>query len=143
MLKVFDNNYTLLRSYIISQKKVQYLKGDFPESFEAMMKGEYPQYLIRQAGIYGPQVKKLIEMVLHPHAFIKARCAKGILEVIKEYKDVPLLQDICAKAIKRNIHYPKTLKIMLEDEKKQLHLDFIPRSSSGETMIRDIKEYLN
>jgi transposase len=143
-LRVFDMNCNQLRIYIISKNKVQYCKGDFPESYEAMMKGEYPQYLIRQAAKYGPSSKKLVEALLSNHAFIKARTAKGLLEVMKTYKDHPFLQEICLKALNKHLLFPKQLKTLLEQEKGQTYFDFIvPRSASGEAMIRDIGDYLN
>jgi transposase len=143
-LKVFDTTYNQLRIYIISKNRVQYCKGDFPESYEAMMKGEYPQYLIRQAAMYGPSSKKLIEALLSNHAFIKARTAKGLLEVMKNYKEQPFLQEICLKALNKGFFFPKQLKTLLEQEKGQTYFEFIvPRSASGEAMIRDIGDYLN
>ena len=116
--------------------------GDFPEDFKAMMNGRYPQYLIGQAAECGPGAKRLVEMVLQPHAFLNARRALGIIDIVKKYRTLPLLQDICFKAAERRVQNPKQLKIMLEDEKKQHVLDFvISRSTSGEAMVRDIKEY--
>lgn len=144
ILKVYDTNHTLLRQYVITAQRVQYCKGDFPESYEAMLKGEYPQYLIRQAELLGPSSKKLIESILVPHAFIKARCARGVLSVLQEYKAHPFLQEICQKAREKRLFVPKTIKRILEQEKVQGHFDFIvPRSASGEKMIRDISEYIN
>ena len=144
LLKVFDKNHTHLRTYAIGKDRIQYCKGDFPESYEAMMNSGYPQYLIHKAASFGSSSKKLIEEILKPHAFIKARCARGMLTVIESYKDQPFLQEICLKACRKRLFYPKTLKEMLEREKSQLYFDFIiPRSSAGEAMIRDIKEYIN
>jgi len=142
LMKIYDQNYLFIRQYYISNNKVQISEGDFPESFEAMIQGEYPQYLIRQAADFGPGSKTLIESVLRPHAFLNSRRALGLLSVIKKYSDIPLLQDVCRKAAERRVISAKQLTIMLEDEKNQQLLDFVvPRSSSGEAMVRDIKEY--
>jgi transposase len=142
LLKIYDQNYLFIRQYYISSYKVHVSEGDFPESFEAMMQGEYPRYLIRQAASFGPGAKALVESILRPHAFLNARRALGILSVIKKYSEIPLLQDVCRKAAERRVTSSKQLTIMLEDEKNQQLLDFpVPRSPAGEAMIRDIKEY--
>lgn len=143
LLKIISKDDLLIRQYVVTNKKIYSATGDFPESFEAMMKGSYPQYLIRQAAEYGSGAKKLVESVLKPHAFLNARRVQGFLRVIKEYKDVPLLQDICYKAAERQVKNPKQLAVMLEDEQNQNLLPFVlPRSETGEAMIRDISEYL-
>jgi transposase len=142
LMKIYDQDYLFIRQYYISNVKVQISDGDFPESFEAMMQGEYPHYLIRQAADFGPGSKALIESVLRPHAFLNARRALGLLSIIKKYSEIPLLQDVCQKAAERRVTSSKQLTIMLEDEKNQQLLDFtVPRSSTGEAMVRDIKEY--
>lgn len=142
LLKVYDQNYLFIRQYYIASYKVHVSDGDFPESFEAMMKGEYPQYLIRQAASFGPGSKALIESILRPHAFLNARRALGLLSVIKKYREIPLLQDVCYKATERRLTSSKQLTIMLEDEKNQKLLDFaVPQSPAGEAMVRDIKDY--
>ena len=106
------------------------------------MQGQYPQYLIAQAAEYGPGTKRLVETILQPHAFLNARRALGILDVIKKYRTLPLLQDICAKAANDGIKNPKQLKIRLEDDQNQYILEFaVPRSASGDAMVRDIEEY--
>ena len=142
LLKIYNEDYLYIRQYYMSSHKIYTTGGDFPESYEAMMRGEYPRYLIRQAADFGPGSKALVESVLRPHAFLNARRALGMLSVIKEYRDLPLLQDICRKAVERRVASSKQLKIMLEDEKDQKLLDFaVPQSSAGEAMVRDIKEY--
>jgi hypothetical protein len=144
LLKVFDGNHTLLRQYVISKDRMHYYKGDFPESYEAMMQGEYPRYLITQAAKYGPHSEELIKNILKPHAFINARIAKGVLRVLEDFKSHSFLQEICLKAIKKKLYMPKQIKQLLEEEKKQSYFDFIvPRSALGEAMIRDIREYIN
>lgn len=144
LLKIYDTNYLLIRQYVIKPYRVHLTEGDFPENFEAMMQGEYPQYLITQAAAYGPGARRLVESILQPHAFLNARRALGLIDVLKKYSTLPLLQDICSKAADRRITAPKQLKIMLEDEQNQQVLDFVvPRSSAGEAMVRDIKEYFN
>jgi transposase len=142
VLTIYDANYLVIRQYVIKPYRIHITDGDFPEDQNAMMQGQYPQYLISRAAAYGPGAKRLVESVLRPHAFLNARRALGIIDVVSKYSDLPLLQDVCAKAADRKITSPKQLKIMLEDEQNQHVLDFVvPRSSSGEAMVRDVKEY--
>lgn len=142
LLKIFDSDYLFIRQYIITNQKIQITHGDFPDDLEAMMQGTYPKYLINRASEYGPGAQQLVESVLRPHAFQNARRALGFLDVLKEYEHLSLLQDVCNKAKKMQIKTPKQLKTMLEDEQDQHLLQFVvPRSASGEAMIRDIEDY--
>ncbi len=134
----------VLREYITTSRRVKWLPGDFPESQEAMMRGSYPQYLIARARSFGPGTVQLIESILRPHAFIKARAARGVLALLEDYRDLPFLQEVCVEACKKGMFVPKQIKYFLESEKKQRHFEFvIPRSPVGEAMIRDVREYIN
>lgn len=144
ILRVFDLQYTFLREYIITHSIFNSLPGDFPEDREAMMKGEYPQWLIKRAHSFGPGTVKLVETILKPHAYINSRRARGIINVLEKYRDHPFREEICADAANRRVFIPKQLAQMLEAEKLQRHFDFIvPMSNAGKAMIRDVKEYFN
>jgi len=144
ILRVFDDRYSLLREYIVTGKGRSWLPGDFPESSEAMMRGEYPRWLMRQAGSFGPTTEKLIESILKPNAYLSARRARGILNTLDKYRTHPFLQEICGKALNLRIHTPKQITAMLESLSGQTYFDFIiPESNTGKTMIRDVKEYFN
>lgn len=144
LLALYDENYHFLRHYVISSRRAQWTTGDFPETFEAMMLGEYPQYLIRQAAEYGAAAKKLAETILKPHAFLNARIVKGVLNVLEHYRNAPYLDHVCAYAHEKRIFTPKIIKRLLEEEKTQCVFDFtVPISTAGAAMVRDINEYLN
>jgi transposase len=144
LLRIFDERHTLLRQYVIDSRRARWCEGDFPESQEAMMQGSYPHYLISRGRSIGPQAALLIESILRPHAFIKARAARGVLSVLEEYRDYPFLESVCSQARRQAIFVPKQIKYLLESEKRQSHLRFaIQRSPLGEAMIRDIAEYIN
>lgn len=144
ILAFYDENYLFIRQYVISSQRAQWTTGDFPESYEAMMLGEYPQYLIRQASTYGPAAKRLAEKCLKPHAFLNARLVKGILGVLEQYRDAVYLEKICSYAAEKRIFSSRILKNLMEEEKTQQLLEFmIPISPEGAKMIRDITEYLN
>ena len=143
LLKIYDADYVFIRQYVISTRKVHIQSGDFPKEHEAIIKGSYPHYLIRQATGYGPGVRRLIEAVLKPQAFINARCARGILNLIDKHKEFPLLQQVCRTAAEKKIRSPKQLKILLENEQNQKPFEFIvPQSATGQAMIRNIEEYI-
>jgi len=142
LLKIYDKNYLFIREYYIHSYTSHIGDGDFPESQEAMMRGEYPQYLIRKAASYGSGTKQLVESILHPHAFLNARRALGILSTVEKYRELPLLQDVCFRAADRRVTSPKQLTILLEDEKKQQVFDFdVPRSPEGDRMVRTVEEF--
>lgn len=143
-LRLFTPHHVLVREYVISLKRFSWLKGDFPDDREALMQGEYPQWLLKQARSFGPATEKLIASVLESHAYLHARRARGILSLLEKYRSHPFREEICGKARTLRVHTPKQIQLMLERELRQLHLDFIvPTSPAGKAMIRDVKEYFN
>ena len=108
------------------------------------MQGAYPKYLLSRARILGPSAEQLIEQILKPHAWVKARLAQGMLAALEAYQNCGVLQDICAEAVRKRIHNPKQITSMLENELTQQHLQFVPPlSDAGRAMTREIREYLN
>jgi transposase len=144
ILRIFDMNHTFIREYIISGSLFNSLPGDFPQDREAMMKGEYPLWLIGRARSFGTGTVKLVEAILSPHAYINSRRARGIINVLEKYRDHPFREEICAKAATHRVFTPKQLVQMLETEKLQGHFEFIlPMSDACKAMTRDVKEYFN
>jgi hypothetical protein len=144
ILRVFDLRYNLLREYVLDGKMVQWLPGDFPESSEAMMKGDYPRFLIDRAAAFGPSSRKLVEAILAPHAYLNARRARGTIAVLEKHRDAPFLQELCQTALRKRMFVPAQLKALLEVEAKQRHFEFIvPQSELGKAMVRDVSEYFN
>ena len=144
MLRVFDASYRLIRCYTVSERRVCWLPGDFPESQEALMQGTYPRYLLSRARALGPAAERLISQILKPHAWVKARAAQGMLSVLETYRHCRFFQDVCAEAAKKRVFNPKQLKCIFESERTQQRLQFLPPlSQAGRAMTRDIQEYLN
>jgi len=144
ILRVFTPHHVLVREYVITGKRFSWLPLDFPEDREALMRGDYPQWLLGQARAFGPATENLIRSVLSSHAYLHARRARGILGVLEKYREHPFREEICGKARVMNIHTPKQIALMLEREKRQSHFDFIiPLSPAGQAMTRDVKEYFN
>jgi transposase len=144
MLRVFDVSYRLFRSYRVTERRVSWLSGDFPESQEALMQGTYPRYLLSRARTLGPAAERLISQILKPHAWVKARVAQGMLSVLENYRHFPFFQDVCAEAAEKRVFNPKQVKCMFESERTQQRLQLVPPlSEAGRAMTRDIHEYLN
>ena len=144
ILRVFDASHRLLRSYPVTEQRVSWLPGDFPESQEALMNGTYPRYLLSRARALGPAAERLLAEILKPHAWVKARHARGMLSVLEEHRSSPFLQEVCAEAVRSRVFTPKQIKSMLESEDKQHRLELVPpMSDAGRAMTRDIHEYLN
>ena len=109
-----------------------------------MLRGTYPRYLLDKAVKFGPDAAALIESVLKPHAYLNTRRAQGMLELMKQFYRMPFFSAVCTEALRRGVKLPKTLRVMLNDEKNQMHFDFIlPVSEAGKQMIRDIRYYIN
>ena len=144
VLRVFDSRYRLIREYVMGGQKINWLPGDFPEDREALLQGSYPQYLIRRARALGPAAETLITHILTPHAWTRARAARGMLTLLENYSYLPLFNDVCAEAVRKNIFVPKQLKVLFEDSEKQYTFEFIPpQSERGNRMTRSVMEYLN
>lgn len=142
MLRIFDDRHQLLREYAISEARVNVLPGDFLEYQEALMQGSYPQYLIRQAKVLGPDAESLVNQILTPHAWIKARAAKGVIEILKKHQHEENFSSVCALAVSSRIHLPKQLKSMFDQMQDQQKFGFMfSQSETGKRMTRGVSEY--
>lgn len=142
MLRIFGDRHQLLREYAISEARVNILQGDFPEHQEALMLGQYPQYLIRQAKALGSDAENLVNQILTPHAWVKARAAKGVIEILKEHQHEENFSSVCALAASSRIYLPKQLKSMFEQMQDQQKFEFMfPQSETGKRMTRGVSEY--
>ena len=144
ILRVFDASYRLIRSYPVTERRVSWLPGDFPESQEALMQGAYPRYLLSRARTLGPAAERLIAGILKPHAWVRARMARGMLSVLEIYRHCPFFHDACAEAAEKRMFNPKQVKCIFESERTQQRRQFVPPlSEAGRAMTREIHEYLN
>ena len=92
----------------------------------------------------GPEAEGLIEEILKPHAWVKARVAQGMLTVLERYRHDEFFAHVCAQAAEKRVFNPKQVRCLLERERKQQTLQFgPPLSQRGRAMVRDINEYLN
>jgi hypothetical protein len=140
MLQVY-HEHILIREYIFTEKKMNHVPEDFPETVREMMNGGYPKYLLDQAKKFGDIPSQLIEAVLQPHAYLNARRARGMLQVMEDYHHKSFFVDVCRKAIQKRVKLPKTFKQMLNHEDGQLTLDMtIEMSHEGSAMVRDITD---
>jgi transposase len=130
----------LIRNYTITGKNVTYTESDFPEVVREMMNGGYASFILKQAEKLGKEAKELIESVLGPRAYLNTRRAQGVLKVLDEYREATDFQRICQTARIRKIHIPEHLRRLFEQEAKQLNLE-IPRSATGDAMVRDANYY--
>jgi hypothetical protein len=117
---------------------------DFPLEVREMMNGGYPAWLVQKAGEYGEEAVALIHAVLQPHAYLNARRARGMLDVMAAHRCRLYFAEICLRARSRGVRLPSTLKRMLEAAQKlPLWQSELPRSVMGTAMIRDIQYYLD
>lgn len=142
LLRVFFD-HRLIREYVVDSQRVNYLPGDFPEVLSKMMDGSYPQYLLRSSSVFGLSAYSLVESVLKPHAYLNARRAKGMIEVMKEYHRRPFFAHVCQEAMRRGVKLPKSFRAMLLAEEHQQEFNLqLPISEMGKKMIRDISYYI-
>ena len=142
LLRVFYAD-RLIREYVVSSKTVNYLPQDYPEGLRDMMNSGYPRYLLGKAKLFGTDGYGLIESVLKPHAYLNARRAQGMLEVMDEYHREPFFAELCRAALRRGVKLPSTFRGMLKDEQDQPALELpLPISETGKKMVRDISYYI-
>ncbi len=143
LVQLFDAE-KLIRQYVVRPGVNRYWQPeDFPLEVREMMNGGYPAWLMQKAQEYGADAVALIHAVLQPHAYLNARRARGMLDVMKAHHGRPYFQEVCLRARSRGVRLPSTLRRMLEvAEKLPMWQGELPRSETGSAMVRDIQYYL-
>ena len=142
LLRVYSG-FKLIRQYLITEERKQYKSADFPGGLSKIVEGTYADWLIKRAESMGLYSGKLLRTVLEPEAALNARRARGILDIMEKYSKTDFFQDACRKAVEKRIKIPKKLKELLEFEKQQISLAFVPDYSEAQkSMIRDANYYL-
>lgn len=138
-------NYQLIKQFVIPKKHYAYDPNDFPEIKREMMEGNYPEYLLKQAKDYGEGAYQFIKHILTPHAYLNARRAQGILEIMKKYRFQKYFNYVCGRARVYSVTNPKIFKKMLEQESQQQQLEFKEKEMSelGKAMTRPSDYYLH
>ncbi len=134
-----------IRRYVVTDGQKRYWKPeDFPEGIREMINGGYPAWIIGESKRYGKPAMELITAVLHPHAYLNARRARGMLPLFADYHYKPYFDEVCSRARHHSVRTPATLKRMLEtEENRQLFAHPLSISQLGTEMVRDINYYMN
>ncbi len=144
MLQLFDNEQ-LIRQYVLNDRqRIYWVAEDFPAEVRTMMNGGYPGWILEKGRGYGPAAAELLASVLQPHAYLNARRARGMLDVLATHHGRPYFEEVCLRAKSRSVVLPATLKRMMEAAAQwpafQLEL---PISAVGAQMVRDVRYYTN
>lgn len=144
MVQLYDNEL-LIREYALRPGVNRYWHPeDFPLEVREMMNGGYPAWLLQKAAEYGETAVALVRSVLQPHAYLNARRARGMLEVMAAHSGKPYFEEVCLRAKRRSVVIPATLHRMLEAaQKRPLWSQELPRSPKGTQMVRDIRYYID
>jgi transposase len=144
LLQLYDGQEGLIRQYVVRPGIQRYwVPEDFPEGVREMMDGGYPAWLIQKAEAYGQDARRLICSVLRPHAYLNARRARGMLDILAAHQGKPYFQDVCVRATRRCVSLPATLRRMMEAaQKRPLWQTELPISVTGTQMVRDIHYYV-
>jgi hypothetical protein len=144
LLGVYDEQEKLIRQYVVRPEVSLYWQPeDFPQEVREMINGGYPAWLMEKAGAYGEPAKALIRSVLRPHAYLNARRARGMLDILETHHGRPYFQEVCLRATRRSVNLPATLRRMMEAaEKLPLWQSEIPMSATATEMVRDIHYYV-
>ena len=144
LLALYDDQDRTIRQYVVRPGVYRYwVPEDFPEGVREMMDGGYPAWLIEKAGLYGEAATALIRSVLRPHAYLNARRARGMLDILAAHHGKPYFPQVCLRATRRSVSLPATLRRMMEAaEKLPLWQSELPLSSTGTEMVRDIHYYV-
>jgi transposase len=144
MIHIFQD-YKLIREYVIPKGYRAYDTNDFPKVISEMMDGGYPKYLLNQSRNFGDRSYELIKQVLTPHAYLNARRAQGILNIMKEYSSKPYFDYVCAKAVEHRINTPQLFHDMMKRKANELKpaIEKMEISEEGKQMTRGVDYYLN
>lgn len=144
ILRFYDGE-TLVRQYVVRSGQMRYWQPeDFPPEVERMMDGGYPAWLLEQATAFGTAARAFIAGLLTPHAYLNARRARAIIDIMKAHYHSAYFDDVCERARRHSVVIPKTFRHMMERAAGAEHMTrsvFV--SERGEQMIRDIGYYIN
>ena len=143
-LQIYDNE-CLIRQYVLNDRqRIYWVAEDFPAEVRTMMNGGYPGWILESARCYGPAAVELLASVLQPHAYLNARRARGMLDVMAKHYGLPYFEEVCQRAKSRSVVLPATLKRMLEAaaQRPAFQLE-LPISEFGAAMVRDVRYYTN
>lgn len=143
LLGLYDEE-KLIRQYVVRPEVKRYWQPeDFPAEVREMMNGGYPAWLIEKSRAYGAAATALIGSVLRPHAYLNARRARGMLDILEAHHGRAYFQEVCLRATRRSVSLPATLRRMMEaSEKLPLWQSELPMSATGTEMVRDIHYYV-
>ena len=144
ILQLFDDE-SLIRQYVTNDRqRIYWVAQDFPEEVRTMINGGYPGWILEKARAYGPCAVELLASVMRPHAYLNARRARGMLDILAIHHGRPYFQEVCQRATSRSVVLPATLKRMLETAAARPTLQLgLPISEFGAQMVRDVKYYTN
>lgn len=139
------HNHELIKQYVVSGRKYAYDPNDFPDVKREMMEGTYPGYLVRTAGKYGKNAQDLVKIILQPKAYLNARRALGVLDLMKKHYEEDYFDRICRTAVENRVKNPRVIRQMFKDEEDQMEMDFsVPSiSDQGNKMIRNTDYYFD
>jgi len=135
----------LIRQYVVSgSKRIYWVPEDFPAEVREMMNGGYPAWILKKGREYGQSAVELLASVLQPHAYLNARRARGMLDIMAAHHGRPYFDEVCLRARRRCVVLPATLRRMLEAaEQRPTFEQQLPISQLGAKMVRDIRYYTN
>ena len=144
MLQLYDNEQ-LIRQYVLNDRqRIYWVEQDFPAEVRTMMNGGYPGWILESARGYGPAAVELLASVLQPHAYLNARRARGMLDIMATHHGRPYFQEVCQRAKSRSVVLPATLKRMMQAAAQWAAFQHeLPISQLGAQMVRDVRYYTN
>jgi transposase len=145
LLQLYDNNEHLLRQYVLNDhQRIYWMAEDFPAEVRTMMNGGYPGWILEKGRGYGQAAVELLASVLQPHAYLNARRARGMLDVMATHHGRSYFEEVCQRAKSRSVVLPATLKRMMEAAARWPAFQHeLPLSEFGAQMVRDVRYYTN
>ena len=145
LLQLYDDREQLIRQYVVNDHdRVYWVPEDFPEEVREMMNGGYPAWILSKAAPYGKAAEQLLASVMRPHAYLNARRARGMLDIMAAHYGKLYFDEICLRATRHSVVLPATLKRMFEAAARQPLLEqHLPVSPLAAQMVRDVRYYTN
>ena len=142
---LFDHHEHLIRQYVLNDRqRIYWVAEDFPAEVRTMMNGGYPAWILEKGHAFGPAAVQLLASVLQPHAYLNARRARGMLDIMATHYGRPYFEAVCQRAKNRSVVLPATLKRMFEAAAQRPSFQQeLPLSELGAQMVRDIRYYTN
>jgi transposase len=134
------HEHRVIRQFLVSTKRRNYLPEDFPAWAQPFVPGSYGAFLAAKADVLAPQAGRYIRAMLSQQGNLGIRRAQGCLAILEHNKHHPGFESILHQATTQCVFFPRRLRVLFEVP-DTLNLLPFPVSDRGKAMARNATYY--